>query len=269
MILANMHTHTNYCGHAQGSVKELVDAARNKNISYLGITEHYPLSKKFDPETFLSMPAENMDAYQADVLKARTLYDDIEILFGCELDWLGEDEDRCFDRIELERFDLILGSVHFIDGWAFDDPAQKDRWLDEGPDYIWRRYFDVWCDAVLSDQPFTIMAHPDLCKKFGHRPSFDPLPLYKNAAEAAREADRLIEVNTSGAFYPCAEMYPAPALLNEFKRAGVKCSIGTDAHTPSHCARALTEGIALMYESGYREITVPTMTQDRRAIIIE
>ena len=59
------------------------------------------------------------------------------------------------------NFDLILGSVHFLDLWPFDDPAQRGYWDEVGPDYIWRRYFEVWCEAVMSDVPFTVMSHPD------------------------------------------------------------------------------------------------------------
>ena len=57
------------------------------------------------------------------------------------------------------------------------------------------------------------MSHPDLAKKFGYYPSYDLAPLYEEMAEAARAGERMVEVNTSGGYYACAEMFPAPALL--------------------------------------------------------
>ncbi|MGI6105091.1 MAG: histidinol-phosphatase HisJ family protein [Raoultibacter sp.] len=269
MERVNMHTHTSYCGHGEGSVEALVAAAKQKGIVRLAVTEHFPLSTALDYDAYLSMRAEDLDSYEADVLQARSKNPDMHILLGCEMDWLGAEEDRAPEQKDLSRFDLVLGSVHFVDGWAFDDPSQKGRWDELGADYIWRRYFELWCKAVLSDEPFTIMSHPDLCKKFGYRPSFDPTELYREAAEAARVAGRMVEVNTSGAFYACKEMYPAPGLLQEFRHAEVPCSIGTDAHTPANVARGLDDGIKLMYESGYREITVPTTSKDRCSITID
>lgn len=269
MELVNTHTHTSLCGHGEGSVYELVAAALKGGISTLALTEHFPLSSHFDPKTYLSMPWEKLDEYCKEVLLARKNNPQMEILLGCEFDWLGDYEDREPAQLDLSPFDIVLGSVHFIDQWAFDDPAQRSRWEEEGPDYIWKRYFDTWCEAVVSDLPFTVMSHPDLCKKFAYYPSYDVRRLYDQAAQAIQSADRMIEVNTSGAFYACAEMYPAPELLKTFCRAGIPCTVGSDAHHPDNVTRGIKDAYRLMYECGYRELTVPTRDGDRRTIIIE
>ncbi|MDR0514905.1 MAG: histidinol-phosphatase HisJ family protein [Coriobacteriaceae bacterium] len=267
--LVNTHTHTLLSGHGTGSVGEVVKAAQAAGICTLALTEHYPLSKAYDPHARLSMPQEHLEGYLADISRSQAAYPDMEVLSGCELDWLREGEDRTFPADAFKRFDVVLGSVHFVDGWAFDDPATRSRWDEEGPDSIWERYIDTWCEATLSSSPFTIMAHPDLAKKFGYYPSFDLAPRYRMMAQAAQEAGRMVEVNTSGLFYACAEMYPAPALLREFCRAGVPCSVGTDAHQPSHVGRAIEAAYRLMYECGYREITFPTRKGDRRTLALD
>lgn len=269
MELVTTHAHTGFTGHGTGSVEELVQAARAANVSLLAVTEHYPLSDAIDPKNYVGMPAERLDEYVAAIEEARGRYDDIEILVGCELDWLGDDEDRVFSAHEFDRFEVVLGSVHFVDTWPFDDPAQRDHWSEVGADSIWRRYFEVWCEAVSSDMPFSIMAHPDLVKKFDYRPSFDPAGLYGEAAEALRESGRMVEVNTSGSYYACAEMFPSPRLLAEFCRAGIPCTVGTDAHEPRLVARDIEKGYRAMYDAGYREVTVPTRDGDRRSITIE
>ena len=163
----------------------------------------------------------------------------------------------------------MLGSVHFVDAWPFDDPAQRGRWDEPGAaDAIWKRYFELWCDAVTSTRPFTGMSHPDLAKKFGHYPSYDVGPLYRQAAEAAATAGRRVEAHTTGSYYACKEMFPAPALLAEFCRAGVPCTVGTDAHTPANVARDIEAGYRLMAQAGYRTVTVPTRDGGRRSITI-
>lgn len=118
----------------------------------------------------------------------------------------------------------------------------------------------------MSDVPFTVMSHPDLVKKFNRMPSFDPLPLFKGAAEAAAEAQRMVEVNTSGLTYACKEMFPCQDLLREFRRAGVRCTIGADAHQPSKVNQFIEEGYRWMYEAGYREVSVVRPDGDIRTI---
>ena len=88
-------------------------------------------------------------------------------------------------------------------------------------------------------------------------------------AEAARAGGRMVEVNTSGAYYACAEMFPAPGLLAAFRRAGVPCTVGCDSHDPVNVARDIERAYGLMYKAGYRSVTVPTATGDRRSITIE
>ncbi|MCL1796998.1 MAG: histidinol-phosphatase HisJ family protein [Eggerthellaceae bacterium] len=269
MELINTHTHTVLSGHGEGSIEEVVYAALRAGITTLAITEHYPLTKRFDPLGVLSMYADEVDEYCDTILRLRDENPDMELLLGCELDWLGKGEDRDLQEIYDGRFDIVLGSVHLLDGWPFDAPSSQGRWEELGADTVWKDYFETWCQAVLSDMPYTVMAHPDLAKKFAYYPSFDLSKLYQEAAEACRVAGRLVEVNTSGAYCPCQEIYPAPALLREFCRAGVGCTIGTDAHHPDNIVRGLAQGYKLLYECGYRELTVPTQSGDRRRVVIE
>ena len=268
MELVSQHNHTNMTGHGYAPIDELVAHAHELGMTNLAITEHYPLSKAIDPTNFVSLSEERLPEYLSALHAVREQYSDMEIVIGCELDWLGDDEDRVFKPYEFDEFEHILGSVHFLDLWPFDDPEQAGHWDEAGPDEIWRRYFEVWIEAATSDMPFTAMAHPDLVKKFGYWPSFNPLPLYKEAAEALASTDRMIEINTSGATYACKEMFPAPALLTEFRRAGVPCTIGSDAHKVEHVDRGILEGYKYAYEAGYRELTLVVPGGDRRMLVL-
>lgn len=269
MELITLHTHTNYTGHGEGSVEGLVAAAEAAGISTIAVTEHYPLSVEIDPTNYVSMPSSKLDQYLSDIEHAQELHPSIEVLPGCELDWLGDDEDRDMASLDFSPFVQILGSVHYVDLWPFDDPAQRDRWDEVGPDEIWKRYFELWCQAVTcKSAPFTTMAHPDLVKKFAYWPSFDPQSLYDEAAEACASSGRMIEVNTSGKWYACKEMFPAPALLEAFCKAGVPCTVGTDAHCYADVDRGIRDAYKLMYDAGYREVTCLTRSGDRRGIAL-
>lgn len=266
MELVTTHTHTGFTNHGHGTVAELVGAASDAGVSTIAVTEHYPLSREVDPANYVSMAPERIGEYCADIARAAERHPGIEVICGCELDWLGEQEDRSLEAADLAMFSLVLGSVHFIDGWPFDDPAQRGFWDEAGADYIWNRYVDIWCQAVTESSFFHVMAHPDLAKKFAIYPSFDLQPLYDRMAEACASSGRMIEVNTSGATYACKEMFPARGLLESFRRAGVPCTVGTDAHDPAHVARGIRDAYRLMHEAGYRTVTVPTKDGDRRQI---
>ncbi len=243
MELVNTHCHCVYSGHGVGSVAEYADAAAAAGLTTLAFTEHFPLSAAFDPDRYLSMTEENLPRYLAEIEAARAAHPSVEFIVGTEMDYLGDLEDR----------------------------AQRSRWEEPGaPDAIWRRYGELWCEAAVNrTNPYDAMSHPDLAKKFGFYPTFDLGPFYEAMAEAARAGERMVEVNTSGAYYACAEMFPAPALLAAFRRAGVPCTVGCDSHDPANVARDIRRAYDLMYEAGYRSVTVPTATGDRRSITIE
>lgn len=268
MEIVSQHNHTDMTNHGHGSIEEVIGQALQKGMTNLAVTEHYPLTPHVDPRDYVSMHADRLDEYCERILAQRAAHPEMEILVGCELDWLGKDEDRNLQPGQFDCFDIVLGSVHFLDLWPFDDPAQRDFWDEAGADYIWRRYFEVWCEAVTSNGAFNVMAHPDLVKKFNRRPSFDPMPLYKQAAEACAAGGRMIEVNTSGVTYACNEMFPHVDLLREFCRAGIPCTVGSDAHEPHLVDRGITDGYRLMYEAGYREVTVVVPGGGTRAIAL-
>lgn len=266
--LINTHCHSRYCGHGEGEIEQYVAEAKKLGITTLAFTEHYPLTKAFDPNDYLSVQKEDMPAYEAAIDQAREGDSDIEILKGVELDYLGDLEDRALTNDDFERFDLVLGSVHFVDGWPFDDPAQRGAWNEEGaPDRIWRRYVELWCElASDTSRRVDVMSHPDLAKKFAYLPTFDLAPYYKRMADAANAGGRMIELNTSGSYYACREVFPAKALLREFCHAEVPCTLGTDAHEPHLVGRDIEKGYAKLFEAGYKCLTVPTRGRDRRII---
>lgn len=268
--LVNTHCHTGYCGHAEGDVDEYACIAHDAGLTTLAFTDHYPLTPAFDPDDYLSVLRPDLPAYKSDVLAAREKYPDMEVLLGCELDYLGTYEDREGLEAELEDFDIVLGSVHFVDAWPFDDPAKADRWEEPGAvEDIWRRYVDLWCEAA-SDKTyrFEVMSHPDLAKKFAHYPSFDLAPYYKRMADAANAGGRVIELNTSGSYYKCKDMFPSVELLEEFNHAEVPATLGTDAHVPENVTRDIEKGYDRLRRAGYSHLTVPTRNRGRREVAL-
>ena len=273
MQKTDTHTHTHYSHHGTGTAKEVVAVAVAKGLTTIALTEHLPLPDSVNTDGSFAMFVSEVESYLASVQEAREKYPQIEVLCGFEVDWREGAQQYILNLLSRYPHELLLGSVHMLteaDGshWEFDHPAYISGWDKYGEERVWQRYFELWRDAVQSAVPFTLMAHPDLPKKLGFKPTFNTRELYAAMAEVAAAAGVMVEVNTSGLYKPIAELYPAAELLKAFAEAKVPCSVSSDAHAPREVGRSLECAWAAMREAGYREVTVPTRTGDRRTIAL-
>ena len=257
--LIDCHVHTARCGHASGEASEYIEAARRRSISTLVFTEHLPLPQRLDPMRRLSLHPDDLAVYAEEILALAAATVDVKVVLGIEVDWLPGDEEHMLAMLHSARalgVQVVMGSVHFLGDWAFDDPAEIGRWSDQDVDAVYAEYFDRWSQATASGI-FDVMAHPDLPKKFGHRPSGDTSAMYAQAAAAAASSATAIEISTAGLRKPVGEMYPAPRLLEAFFAAGVQVTVGSDAHAPTDVGRSLEQAYALAASVGYTSLVCP------------
>lgn len=256
--LIDCHLHTAACGHGIGSVAQMVGAATAAGLRGLMFTEHLPLPDALNESGEFAPNTEDFDRY-AEEVRESIATSSTQIVLGAEADWLPHRPEAMERQAEVAKaagVRVVLGSVHFIEDWPFDSPSHLDGWERRGADRVWREYFGLWCDAARSGR-FDVMAHPDLVKKFGYRPSFDPAELYLEAAEAARDGRVMIEVSTAGLRRPAQELYPAPDLLAQFNRQGVSATVGSDAHAPSEVGDRIELAYAALGSAGYDRVGFP------------
>jgi histidinol-phosphatase (PHP family) len=257
--MIDCHVHTQRCGHATGTVAQMVGAAVFKGLSGVVMTEHLPLPDDIDPSRHLSMPADDLATYVDEVHSMAERVKGLQVITGAEVDWLpGREEYSAGMRRDAEALgiEVFLGSVHFIGDWAFDSPHDLAEWDRRDVGEVWEQYFSLWCDAASSGL-FDVMAHPDLVKKFGHRPSFDTSDLYAEAARCAAQSGVMIEVSSAGLRKPVGEIYPGPELLSAFRAAGVEATAASDAHAPDEIGLGIEDSYAALHEAGYRQVAFP------------
>lgn len=257
--LVDCHVHTARCGHASGNAAQYVEAARAAGVSTLVFAEHLPLPEHMDPMRRLSLHPDDLDHYAEEVLELAANESGLQVVLGIEVDWLPGFEEftiRQLDRARQAGVSVIVGSVHFLGGWAFDDPNELGLWNEADVDEVYEAYFMEWCAAAESGL-FDVMAHPDLPKKFGHRPCGDVSSWYKRAATAASRSGTAIEVSTAGLRKPVRELYPAPELLAAFCVAGVRATVGSDAHEPCDVGYRIEAAYDMMVEVGYNYVACP------------
>ena len=232
-------------------------AAQKNGLAEIGFADHLPLYF-FTPEATpagYAMRREQLPDYVAAVGQLREKSGGVRVKLGIEADYAPGFTESLAELLKTQPFDYVLGSVHFIDGWSFDNEqeiAQYQKWK------LWdlyERYFTLLQQAAASGY-FDVMAHPDLIKKFGFVPEQSLLPLYEDTVRVFKKAGVCLEVNTAGLRYPIRELYPAPAFLKLAVSSGIPLTLGSDAHKPEQVAAGFKAALALMKEIGCRELTV-------------
>ena len=100
---------------------------------------------------------------------------------------------------------------------------------------------------------FQIIGHPDLPKKFNHRPTRDITGLYLNFLAACESTGTCIELNTAGLRKDCNEIYPSLELLKLAKPANVQITFGSDAHAVHEVGMNFNDAATLAHECGFDE----------------
>ncbi|WP_304545482.1 histidinol-phosphatase [Sulfurimonas microaerophilic] len=245
-MIVDLHNHTPLCNHADGKIDEYILAAVNSGTKVFGFADHAPMD--FDPKYRMSF--EEMSCYESDVLDAKQRYkDQIKILLGYEVDYLEGHMDK---RVLDADVDYLIGSVHFIDEWGFDNPEFIGRYEHENIDEIWEKYF-LAIEKMAKTKLFDIVGHLDLIKVFKFMPNKDIVELAKNALHAIKEADMTLEINVAGYRKPIGEAYPSKELLQAAFELDIPITFSSDAHKPEQVNLYNDQVVKLARDVGYKE----------------
>jgi len=240
----DLHNHTTRCNHAKGTVDEYIQRALELGIDIYGFSEHAPMD--FDPKYRLAF--EEMEAYTSDILTAKEKYKgDIDILLGYEVDWL---QGHMSEKVLNADVDYLIGSVHFIDKWSFDNPEFIGGWENKDIDEIWKAYFEA-TEAMVKSGLFDVVGHLDLIKVFKFMPKQDVRVLAKDVLEAIKKSNMVMEINTAGLRKPIGEMYPSRALLEEAYALDIPITFSSDAHAVDQIGLGYDLATTLAKDIGY------------------
>ena len=245
-MLVDLHNHTPLCNHAEGTVEEYVQAAISSKTKFFGFSDHAPMD--FDPK--YRMKFEEMKEYEKSVLQVKEQYKDkIEILLGYEVDYLPNHMDS---RVLNADVDYLIGSVHFLEGWGFDNPEFIGEWESQDKDEIWQKYFDT-IEEMAKSRLFQIVGHFDLIKIFKFMPKGNISRMAHDALLAIKEADMVLELNVAGFRKDVKESYPSASLLRDAYKLGIPITFASDAHKPEQVGLFHDEIVSLAKEVGYSE----------------
>ncbi|WP_241696894.1 histidinol-phosphatase HisJ [Mariprofundus sp. KV] len=264
--LPDYHMHTPRCNHATGTVMEYVQAAIDAGLNEIGMSDHSPMPDGFDKPWRMDrseLPDYLLEVEQArDAVKVR-----LTVRIGLEADFHPGTEPYVAEMIDSYNWDYVIGSVHYIGDWGFDNPDTIQIWDTWKIEEAYCAYFKLVQQSAESGL-FDIIGHPDLIKKFGHRPPADSLAV-KEAMEAmlqaVKQADVTLEISSAGLRKPVAEIYPHKTIVKRAAELGIPFSYGSDAHAPTEVGHGSADCLALLESFGINEIA--SFKQRQRTMI--
>ena len=223
LLFSDYHTHPQ--GHrvqryTQALLQPWADSARRLGLKDIAFTDHdrYRAGIDFD---------------EIDRLRERN--SDLRIRAGVELD--NDPIHSAAGRKWIEKYwdklDFVLGSVHFLDraDQMFDSvPDGAAQFDGRNIDAIYTDYFRRLRELVATGL-VDCLAHLDLIKIHGHRPTGEIGNLVNETLEFIRARDLPIELSTAGWRKPVNELYPADAIIELAMEKGIPFTTASDAHS--------------------------------------
>jgi len=249
---SDYHIHTKWCGHASGETRDYVEAAVARGLTEIGFADHLPVPCPVAEKLYMNR--EELANYVAEVTLLQAEYAGrIRILLAGECDFAPGKQREIEAAIAAFPLDYVIGSTHFINGWAFDHPAYRAAWDGLDPNDAFRRYYKLIEQAAHSGY-YDVIGHLDLPKKFGYRPSDSIIEAEIAAADAIAKAGLAVEINTSGFDVPAAEQYPSERILRLLFERNVPICFGSDSHRPEHIARHFDRARSLARSLGWNSV---------------
>lgn len=219
VCLSDFHIHSFYSGengHAQGSLRDIVEAARARGLREILITDHGPGHLSY------GLDVKKIPQIRAEVDSLNEEFKDISILLGCESNIVGSkgqiDLDdkylRYFDRINVGyHFGIIPRDLKFFYSFVIINSLAK--LIKSLRPYAARLNTDAMIRVIEKNNIFTI-THP------GSKAPVEILRL----AKACEKRGTALELNSSG--------HGKLALQDiiEAMKTDVKFTLGSDAHCP-------------------------------------
>jgi histidinol-phosphatase (PHP family) len=235
-MLSDLHVHTRFSADATGDPEECVVGAFERGLDVIGFSEHWD----FDPGD-RSYGFYDYETIRNEMERLRRKYaGEIEVFFGVEVSYVSSRENDIRDALAGKEFDYIIGGVHASDGVYISEPRCRSYMAERSAREVYARFFEETEKAVESGL-FDIIAHLDLCKRFGVE-FYGPFDadqvgdgLVEKVVRKTVAGGIALEVNASGTWQGPKETYPARQILEIYRDAGGELiTVGSDAHAPVH-----------------------------------
>ena len=206
--------------YTQELLQPWVNAARERGLTDIAFTDH---------DRFHA----GVDFGAIDRLREKNV--DLKIRAGIELDNdpASSRAGRKWVEKNWDRLDFVLGSVHYLerDDQMFDSvPAGAEQFEGRDIDAIYADYFRR-VREIAATGLIDCLAHFDLVKIHGHRPTARIKDLIEETLEFIRSRNLGIELSTAGWRKPVKELYPSDEIIRLAMEKEIAFTTASDAHS--------------------------------------
>lgn len=229
-MIANYHTHTYFCRHASGSIREYAEYAVQRGLEVLGFACHSPQPFPGDYYSGFRMKREEQEAYVREILAVREEFRGrLNILIGYEAEYYPKLFRSLLDMLNKYPCDYIIMGQHYI-GNEYDDEESEHVWSTDSIEFV-RRYVRQVTEGMRLGV-YTYVAHPDMLGYSGNTDEY--LALMSEICRASLETDTPLELNLLG--LSDGRCYPNKDFFRMVGEYGCRVVIGCDAHSPERVA---------------------------------
>lgn len=243
-MLANYHTHTWRCGHAEGTEEEYIQRAMEEGFQLLGFSDHAPYAYPGGYRSFYHMGPEQDRDYFETIARLRDRYaGQIELHMGVEAEYYPALFEELLTRLRKYGCEYMILGQHYTfnetDGVYAGHPTQDAAVLTQ--------YVDQSIEA-LETGLFTYMAHPDILNWQGEE------GLYRREmgrlCETCRKLQIPLEINLAGMGE--GRHYPSRLFWQIAGEVGSRAILGWDVHAPRefHVPEVVDRARALAADCG-------------------
>lgn len=237
-------------------VREFVRYAISRNIDEIYFLEHTHIFKEcsglYKEMSCYNQYQSNWYRKKFEIARPLKYYTDfiddmkkehfpIHVKFGLEVCYSPEHIKEIENIKNMYPFDFLVGSIHFIDGWAFSHKKQPWKKDDFDLENLYRRYYQLMYELVKSNL-FSGLAHPNSLQCFGAYPMGDYSSEYNRIAKALKERNMYIEESSGLAInYGDAKLGMSDKMLKAMILQNVQILTASDAHVPQDVGKLICE----------------------------
>jgi HisJ family histidinol phosphate phosphatase len=283
-------TEKDYVKHGIDKLEDIVDKAIATNHPSITFIIHSPRLTNFrysaEKKTNVKFIRGNRSYinYPKRIANLRKKYKGlINIKFGVELEWMGDDLGLQWSRSKIfqaDDADFVIGSVHFSpEGLPYDgskEEALELLKLRGSLEAYWNGYFNEMIEMIehFGDM-IQVIGHIDLPKLNVEVPevlqnfesSSHPLAnKFRTLLEIIADRNLALDVNMAGDFKGVG-VYPTQNILKRAFALKIPVCIGTDTHHVKYYGYKFKESLKYVNEAGYKHyVSYSKLIPEKRTI---
>lgn len=257
MIVADMHSHTDFSGDCQIPYSEMIEQAIKSSLKYYAITDHHDIDfSVLDPD-FTIDPT----TYFPALVNIEKKYNDrIRIIKGIEYGLQPHLVDTLSELVQSYDYDYILGSNHLAYG---EDPYDKTFFEGLTKTEGYQKFFEATLENIQLTKDIDALAHLDYAIRYWRGEGIRQYTYSEHAEvldailKTLIRQDIALEVNTAGYIQKLEQPNPSYDVLSRYHELGGELlTIGSDAHLPQNIKSHFDIVEERLKQIGFKSYTV-------------